>query len=621
MMKDSHNQVIAALTARSTWEDRQRIWYQMRRDGLNRKQRAPWQADLHYPLIASVIEKMKPFYYNQVMGALRVPQFVSIKPQAAQMTESAADYLDYVLKQETEFEPELLSAIDFMCERGIGVLRVRWSEREQRLQYDSIDPVYLIMPASANSFQDADWFVHVRHISKAEYRRTASYDQMLLPRLCGNAEADQATNVLDSFKEMREGITHTQDKEMVVLWDRYDRGQDGAWTCYTYSPTDPEALVRQPFKIPYTARGKPFAPFVRLTLDIADKGWYAPRGIAELLAPYESYICKCWNAKADYLAFAGKPLFTSDLPVTNQTNLRMNPGDFLPAGVKAVTFPEPPVTMQEEIFQTRLTAEQSIMVPDFGIGSGNSGGGGATDRKTATEVDYIRSLSSFGVDLKGKIFRRAVAELLKYSWAILVSKRQEEITWVTSEDTNTLPAQALQDQYLIEPAGSAEMWNKQQKVQRAMARFQLLLNHPNVRQPELVKDLIMADDPRMVKTLWQPDGFQQAQEAEDEAMEIVILMSGFPAAAKPNENHQLRIQILAAKLEELSMRGVPVDPLARQRIQEHMVQHMLLLQQVDPKMAGQIQQAMMQADGAAMAAPGEQPTAMEGQPSNEVPAI
>ena len=114
------------------------------------------------------------------------------------------------------------------------------------------------------------------------------------------------------------------------------------------------------------------------------------------------------------------------------------------------------------------------MIPDFGLGSAQ----GDSENKTATEVNYIRAISSVGVDLKGRIFRKGLGKLYQIVWALIVQKKTEEVVYFTSGDQKILPAQALVDAYRITPAGSADMWNKNQKIQRAMGRFQMFNQDP-----------------------------------------------------------------------------------------------------------------------------------------------
>ena len=75
--REIHARVLGDVQHRARWEQRQALWYEMRHPGLRRKSK-PWPnaADLHYPLIDTVIDKLKPFYYQQVVGMDVVATFV-----------------------------------------------------------------------------------------------------------------------------------------------------------------------------------------------------------------------------------------------------------------------------------------------------------------------------------------------------------------------------------------------------------------------------------------------------------------------------------------------------------------------------------------------------------------
>ena len=66
-------------------------------------------------------------------------------------------------------------------------------------------------------------------------------------------------------------------------------------------------------------------------------------------------------------------------------------------------------------------------------------------------------------------------------------------------------------------------------------------------------------------------------------MEIVILSDGFPAMVKPGEDHLTRIKVLLGWMQKQGMNRAPVDPQARQRIQEHLAVHMKYLKQLQPQ--------------------------------------
>jgi hypothetical protein len=346
-------------------------------------------------------------------------------------------------------------------------------------------------------------------------------------------------------------------------------------------------------------------PFVSFTMEVIEGGWYAPRGIAERLAPFQMWLCKVWNEKADAMTFWNRPLFTNASNMPNTANVAWQPGDFVPGDINAVQMPSPPISFDQEMSMTRQLASETVAMPDAGVSSdvtdvrpSNSG------KATATEIDYRRQLAATGVDLRGRLFRIGLGQLYRKNWAILVNRKPEDLTYFSMNERKVLPQQALVDNYLIEPAGSPDYWNKSQKIQRALMRMQTLSGHPNVRQDELVKDFISADSADAVNRLWIPTGQQNAEEMEDEQIEIeALLMNGSIAVIKPQENHALRIRVLFMKLQSLIQFGKPVDPIAKQRLTEHIAGHLQILAQQNPALAKQIQAAAAQLDGGGQPAP------------------
>jgi hypothetical protein len=199
--------------------------------------------------------------------------------------------------------------------------------------------------------------------------------------------------------------------------------------------------------------------------------------------------------------------------------------------------------------------------------------------------------------------------LFRKSWALWVQFGEGRLTYVSAKQRKVLPPEAAHDNYFIEPNGSPDQWNRMQLIQRSVARYNMFRGHPNVNQEELVKTVLEADDPRLVKRLFISTNSKSANEAEDEAIEIgALLMNGWPAAVSPGEDHVLRLRILASKLQQLGVTGAPVDPVAKQRIQEHMMQHLAMLKQENPAMARQFAAAMHAVDPAASAGgPGPAP--------------
>lgn len=627
MANELHRKLVQALSDRRTWEERQRGFYQMTMEGLRRRRSATWQADMFWPLINEAISKLVPFYYNQIFAQERLANFAAQRAQTETDSEAAAEYFDLSLKQDaeldnsSEFELEWLLAIWLMLLYGRGVVKVYWDPQKRRVRHCAIHPVFLIVPR-CERLSEADYFAHVRTLSLGQYQRDPRLekDPAVLKDIQGDAENSGKGNGLEEDQFAREGITHSRDKSQVIVWEAYERTPSG-YLVHTFSPQAPEKPLRPPFSLPDRWRGEVFQPFVAFSMEQIEGGWYAPRGVAARLAPFQAYLCKLWNEKTDAMTLFNRPLFTmppGTMP-SNQANIGWTPGEIIPNGLSAVTMPQPPISFDTEMATTRQLAAEVITMPDAGVQGLLPETGSGQGRMTATEVDYRRALASTGVDLRGRMFRLALGQAYRKSWALMLSHRPEELAYYVAGQRKVLPVQALHDAYTIEPAGSPDYWHKSLRVQRAVTRLQMLNGNPFVRQEELAKDLLTAESPDLVKRLWMPQGMKQAEESEQEAIRIeALLMKGYRAAIRPDEDHETRLRVCFQKLQALATLGQPVDPMAKQRVMEAIATHLDFLKQQNPEAAAAIQKAGAVLDEAP---PAGQPLPLPGAaPAGQLPA-
>jgi hypothetical protein len=601
-MKKLFDQASEALQARSQWEQKQRLYYQMRHDGLRRINK-PWPtaADAHFPLVDMVIRKSKPFWESQATATERLASFVALQDQQAETTSAAADFYDFELKQHTNFQTELIRAIDVMLLRGRGVLKAVVDPFDDyRICFDAIDTPFIVMADGADDFPDADWWVHVQHFSVARYKRDRRYTQeeATVNAIRGNKDLDLLA-LFGAEKEVREGVEYSRNPDQIIVWEHWVRTM-GGYTVHTYSPQAAHEALRKPYACPYKLGGKASAPFFSFKTEIKDKGWYAPRGLAELNAPFEQYACKLWNEKTDAMTFGNRPVFTSEQTIPNTANIRWNPGEFIPGNIKQVQTSPPAFSFDQEIAFTRSISEQQSMLPDFGIAQPGMPGEPGKPR-TATENNRIATLQTVGTESNGRIFRQDLAKLYRHVWGLMLQFKRQELKFYVGGELKTLPEQALHDAYLITPDGAPDQWNKQLRFQRAMVRLQTFANHPNVDQEELVRGVMSEDDPLFAQRAFIPTNVKAGSEAEDEAVEITIMADGFPAQVKPNEDHVTRIHVLMGWLEKQSAMGVPLNPVAQQRVQQHLAVHWQMLKATQPEAAAQLQQQIVQREQQAMA--------------------
>jgi len=163
-------QIVEAVSQRSPWEIRQTRWYELRHNGLRRANK-PWPkaADLHWPLIDTAIEKLKPLFLQQALGMDVVASFVPMRQQLNAYTRVAEDWFNYKIREKTNFVDEVLSWVDYTLMSGRGVMKCFWNPGDKQVGFEAIDPMYFVVPAYTVDLQDADWAVHVMPMSVPAY--------------------------------------------------------------------------------------------------------------------------------------------------------------------------------------------------------------------------------------------------------------------------------------------------------------------------------------------------------------------------------------------------------------------------------------------------------------------
>jgi hypothetical protein len=607
------------LTERVTWESKQRLFYRMRHDGLPRSYRPfPGCADAHYPEIDMAIRRLKPFWVGQLLSGEKLCVFTALKNDLSTMNDAAGDFFDFELNQRSQFLREMRHMVDFMLLTGRGVIKCTVDPLDSyKLVFEAVDPYYIIIPEAADSFEDADEFVHCRPFTVKAYERLDErYDKSdgTIKRIRGTKDY-QSLGLYEQEIRLREGINYTSSPEQILVWEHYVKTQ-GGWTVCTYSPMAPDVELRAPYQVPYKVRGKVSVPFFSFQMEVKDKGWYSPRGIAELIAPIEQYMTKLWNEKADAMTFANRPLYTGEKPIENMANYRWAPGEYLPGNVQAIQHAAPPFSFDQEIMFARSIAEQQSQSPDFGITRPD--GAGTSDPRTATEVKSISALASAGVNDSGMLFREDLTKLYRHAWGLIVQFRQREFVYFASGEVQSLPEQALHDQYLITPDGSADGWNKMAVFQKSLFALNAFKGNPNVDTAPLTKRALASYDSRMALKAFIPTNLRGANEYEDEVIEINAMLAppmgrpSFPAQVMPQEDHATRIKACVDWLQACAIQKVPPDPVAILRVRQHMAQHFQILKQQNPAAAKQVAQMVKQIE---MQAQQQQQGAGQGGPA------
>lgn len=642
MKKSLYDQINNALKDRGDWATRQHTNYTMRNGGIRRKKHAyPGDPDGWYPLGNTLLEKLKPLYVQQLYGAETVANFVCLKPQDEEMTSSVSYWFDYQLKQRSNFERTMIVAIDQMLEQAFTPIKVRWDVDAKRLAWEQIDPLHLIVPNSCQEYNDnggTDWIVHVLHMSVAEYEANPKFEQgdAFVKSIKGKGkQSDSDADNKQQTVDYKEGINCSADENEVVLWEVYNRDRKSKKiTVETISPLvsceDDENVVRPAFTLPYNKgcfkSGEHF-PFGKLRCEIKGKGHYSSRGVIESNAWAEMSLTKTLNTMHEWQDFFSKPMFvnTGASPIPAAQNWKSGPGKILPAGLEPAPVPVRPDSLREDMNLIRALAEDGTQIPDFGASEHLTGKVPAT--QTATGQNLIAAQSGQGNDLRARVLKLDLADLLSLAWSLYLQygNVDESLTYLVDGSPETLDAQALHESYEIVPNGSADSWNKSALVQKRMAYYQTLLQNPYIDVAELTKWLLEGDDPKMVKRLFQDPQEKTKGEESLQIVECLEMEVGFVPDINPSDDDKTHLMVMDQLANKKLQDGTMTQALAAGML-KHGPDHMGALKEKKDPMLNQVE-AKLQPTAQALAmfvAQGQQqpPNVLQmQQPAGNTPGV
>lgn len=572
-----HQEILAAVKERKEWDRRQAIWYEMTHDGIGRLTKPfPGCADMHYPLADDNMGTFRPYFASPLMSPEPLARFVG-SGDAMRLSPARAQWFDYHLRQRSNYVAKQLAANDGMLRYGRGILKILWDPKGSRLSFQACLYSKIIVPGECTSIEDAPWIVHVIPMSKAAFSRSKySGNRKSADAISGapGGEADTGTD-RDESQDYTTGVNRPEPGR-VIVWEVYAKNESGVRWC-AYSPTKPETMLQPWVPLDY-AHGK--LPFVDFPFETGEEGWLSPRGIPELLAPFEASLNKTWNEKLDAMTYFNRPIFSGD--AGNSGNILLRPGQIIPNQINPIKFGEPPISFDIEMEKTRALAEQRVKAPDFGIMSKARPEG----TRTAREIGEISLLTGQQADLRGFEYAIRLGRVFEQADALLVQFSKKNLRYTDSSSRQAeLAEEAFAEAFEIHPAVSGEDWNRQAQRARVWQRYQTMRDNPFVNVAELTKAVFEIDEPGAVDRFFTDPGQAEADQAEDQAQELSILMMGYPAVVRDYDNDDVHLKICVDFLQKQGATGAPVDPLAKERIHSHMAAHFMKLRQKDPARA------------------------------------
>src|SRR5215471_8756625 len=570
MANDIYGEVIRDLQVRLDWENRQLVWSKMRNFGLRRIAK-PWPmaSDLHVPLGDTIINKLKAYMLQWCLGPELLAAFYSLNDQGDSYTDACAQWFNYHIREKSNFNNQLIYAIDSDLQNGMGILKVFWDVDKSQVGFQSVLPFYCVVPPTTENTQDADRVTHIMTYSREQYKRAAKKrglndDEALLDRIEGRGVKPNPAYAELHYSQ--EGLTWSRLKDVIIVWETYVKDTDGNIKVYTYSPVDPDEELRSAFKLPYQHK---LYPFVRIPYELTEGDWYMTRGVMEQVQMFEQSATKMWNEKLDYMSIANRPVLSTQGGSINAQNIRWAPGEVYDALLQVVQQPPPPVSFDEEIQSTRGMAEQRVGIPDFGVGQDNQ----MMQPRTATETNAIAQVMQQSNDLRARIIKGAMTEVYEQAWKLLLQYNKESLDYFWRGERISLPDAALDDCYVLTPNGSADGYSRERDIQKLIQLRQLSQGAPWIKTNEIDCKMIELMDSQWINQLYSPPQEAQADQMERQALENVMLSSRFPAPVKPDDEHLTHLQVLDAYVRDQMGRPPGLAPDVLPMLMQHGLAH------------------------------------------------
>lgn len=574
---------------RRRWE----MWHRMRVVGIGRAS-LPFRgaSDFHYPLIDTLIEQLKPFYFQQIVGPDPICSFIAKTNEHYGAATTAAEYFDYqVRRQEVNLRVAGLQLIDEMLEKSKGIMKVAWNSDDKCLKYEAVDPLNILVPPWTEKLETADRLCHIIYISVDAYKRMAKQKGWLMD--------DEWIKIASGYREEYDdvkrdrqwidGISFTgQDREMLELWEVYSRTDTNTWNIDLVSPKRPGEKVKPTITgIPWTDNE---LPFVEFNYEVRDRSYYGTRGITDIAGQWELLACKYINEKNDYMSFVNRPIFVDEGATLNAQNIRFVPGQVISGKLEVLQMPQPPLSLDQELTNVRAIAERRIGMPDFGIGQANN----LQNPRTATEVKAIGQLQGQNVDLRARIFRESLTRLFSLSWKMILFYGKQNYDYFYRQEYQTIDGKALSDAYILEPNGNPDGFDKDKETQNILGILQLPVLQPFVRLNNAAKMLFELQGARYMRELYNPDQ-DDTDEIERQYLETSIMLEGHAVAVKPTDDDASHLKALDQFIQFKEQQQDMVPPIPSLIIFQHYEGHVSALKAKNPKLYKQLAPNLRQA--------------------------
>jgi hypothetical protein len=538
----------------------------------------PWPraSNVRYPLSDMIIDQKKPFFAEVLYESETLPSFTALSKANMAYATGCGAYLDYIIKQKTDFEEEILYLSDNLLAKAECYCKITWDRKLQVPRFTQIDPLLIITPWTATKFQKVPRFVHVMQFHKDEFIRRFQNEKVKREELEDLYEYSQGTKGNHDSQDSeqreydREGISKTANKGKAVVWELHYEGPEGEKRIRTLSPDQPEFDFNDDRSYPYFWKTKLIDDNGEETeeeqcewmvehcrREYIDKKLHSSRSVCEVVEEGEYSLTAMMRAKQNDMTLrnAGCYYAPDGLPGNTQ-NMPMIPGQILPFRVEMVNQGQTPISWDVEMNQTKQLWEQRMATPNFGI---NEGAG--TDKRTAKEVSFIQGLTSINVKQETRSWKRFIRALCRQAWRRCVQFKPRSLTYFEGSELSQLPETALNDDYEINVNVSADGLNKEAVVRNAETNFRLSQGNPFATPGEAYKKLLEVMYPSEVNRFYT-NPQQRAKSAQRKAFGDIadIISTGAPIDPEPSDDFYTQAVTAMQYLQSLQQKGQSINP-------------------------------------------------------------
>jgi hypothetical protein len=442
----------------------------------------------------------------QVQAAIQAGQ---APPEAAQQVPpqmSPAEFVaktledEYVVKSDNPMEAgQILEATQAILQ-GAQVVRLYYSLiRADRPGWQVFNPLDVILPprCPTGEIADASYIGLIHRLSSDDVLRMARdgwFDPTAAQKVADGLKNKSANSgemqsgigartgawrsAVENALDAADGITAATEDEPTVdvfleMYAKLDLDGDGILEKHHlwYHPSTHTVLALHPYANPFFEW-----PLTLFQFEHTSNRLYSARGIAELLSTFQAQVNKIHNARLDAIQIVLAPMFQMRATAgTIPPNIKFTPGAIIP--VQSVGDIQPLQMDVSGLIQSlneenyvRGMAEQYVGLFDPSVMAEN-----APERRTATEVNAVQSVTQSVYGQDAALFQSAMSKVHRQLWLLELEFGPQELVFrVTGEEMPKLAKKSeISYDYDLVPSGTPANTSKQLAMARAREALQI----------------------------------------------------------------------------------------------------------------------------------------------------